>query len=481
MAPQYKDRGGMGASLTQEEKDRLEWLWLDPNKPSVKQVLRILQDSFQIAIGEKTAQRYLNNIPKFIIDSHREGKDYCQNHYDLYITRDYTKLKPLEIINGDYMTQDMLCRKGNCVFRAHLCAFQDMRTRMILGWSLQETANSVGVVRALQMTIERYGLPGTIIFDNGKEFKNYWLCGDQWKMRHTSLDSTDFDKDAGILIELGIKISFTQVRHGQSKPIERFWRTFHEEFDKFEPTHLGSNTALRSDEAKKFRSAVEKMKKEDIEKIPTFEEIETRIDHFMECYNKTHKHSGQVMDDKTPIQVMEENPYERREIPANYKKYLFTQRSIKTIQRNGVLLDGGWYFNPEMACSTEQRVEVRRGLDDAGIVHIFSLPDRKPLFDATCLEFSGNVEEDIALKNRLNKEKNAALKKHNKKKAEFDALPINTPAENYTREEQVVLSVVNGEPLVFDGSLKPHLWLVERDEPVDKPKPKRKLKGIFDD
>ncbi|MDR1324467.1 MAG: hypothetical protein LBK00_00340 [Treponema sp.] len=173
-----------------------------------------------------------------------------------------------------------------------LCAFEDMRTRMILGWSLQETANSVGVVRALQATFERYGLPGTIIFDNGKEFKNHWVCGNVWKMRHTRIDPADLDADAGILIELGINISFTQVRHGQSKPIECFWRTAHEWFDKFKPDYLGSNTALRNDEAKKFRSAVEKMKKEDIEKIPAFEDVEMRVSHFFDWYNNTHKHTG---------------------------------------------------------------------------------------------------------------------------------------------------------------------------------------------
>jgi putative transposase len=218
----------MGASLAQEEKDRLEWLWLDPNKPSVKMVLKILQDSYQIAIGEVTAYRYLSSIPKAVADSHRESKQYCQNHYDTYIIRDYTKLRPLEVINGDYMTKDFLCRKGNRVFRAHLCAFQDMHTRMILGWSLQETANSVGVVRALQMTFERYGLPETIVFDNGKELKNHWICGNVWKMRHTRVNPADLDADVGILIELGINVSFAQVWHGQSKPIERFWRTMHE-------------------------------------------------------------------------------------------------------------------------------------------------------------------------------------------------------------------------------------------------------------
>ena len=176
------------------------------------------------------------------------------------------------------------------------------------------------------------------------------------------------------MIELGIKISFAQVRHGQSKPIERFWRTMHEWFDKNEPTYLGSNTALRSDEAKKFRSAVEKMKKEDVEKIPAFEAVETRIGHFIDWYHNIHKHTGQGMNGNHPVQVMAENPYERRDIPANYKKYLFAMPYIKTVQRNGVLLDDAWYYTPEMKAIIGQRVEVRRGLDDAGTVHIFSLP-----------------------------------------------------------------------------------------------------------
>jgi putative transposase len=355
-----------------------------------------------------------------------------------------------------------------------------MRTRMILGWSLQETANSVGVVRALQMTIERYGLPGTIIFDNGKEFKNEWLCGDQWKMRHTSIDPADLDEDAGILIELGINILFTQIKHGQSKPIERFWRTFHELFEKFEPDYLGSNTTLRNEEAKRFRLTVEKMKKEDIEKIPEYEAVKTRIDHFMEWYNNKHCHTGQGMGGKTPMQVMTENSYERREIPTEYKKYIFARPHIKIIQRNGVKLDECWYHAKEMLGKIGQRVEVRRGLDDAGTVHIFSLPDKKFLFDATCLEYTGNVQEDIALKNKLNKEKNAALKKYNKKKAEYDALPINTPAENYALKEPVVLKVMNGAPLVLDEvNPAPRLTLVKMEPPAAKSK--RKLKGIFDD
>jgi transposase len=262
LAPQYAGRGA-GASLPQEAKDRIEWLYLDSSQPSAAAVCELL-GQYGIEAGESTVRRYLNSLPGWIKAEHRKGKDYYNGKINPYIIRNYEQYKPMEIICGDYMTQDIVCRKGAKVFRARLCAFEDMRSRAVTGWSLQETANSVGVIRALQMTSRDYGLPEKIYVDNGKEFKNYLLCGDQWKARKTKIDPELLDLDIGILAECGIKVIFCQAYHGQSKPIERFWRTFHERFDKFEASYTGSNTADRPDEAKTYRSTVEGMKKEDI-------------------------------------------------------------------------------------------------------------------------------------------------------------------------------------------------------------------------
>jgi hypothetical protein len=94
-----------------------------------------------------------------------------------------------------------------------------------------------------------------------------------------------------------------------------------------------------------------------------------------------------------------------------------------------------------------KQVEVRRGLDDTGVVNIFSMPDRKPLFDAENLAFSGVPQEDIQKIRQLKKEANTLVKKYNKKKAEYDAAQFKTPAELYAEEEERELQVVNGKPL----------------------------------
>jgi putative transposase len=462
LAPQYTGRG-IGASLSQEAKDRIEWLYLDSGQPNAAMVCELL-GQYGIEAGESTVRRYVNSLPDWIKAKYRKGKDYFNGKFSPYIIRNYEKYKPMEIICGDYMTQDIVCRKGEKVFRARLCAFEDMRSRMITGWSLQETANSVGVIRALQMTFTDYGPSGKIYVDNGKEFKNYLLCGDQWKAQKTRIDPELLDLDVGILTECGIEVIFCQAYHGQSKPIERFWRTFHERFDKFELTYTGSNTADRPDEAKVYRSNVEDMKKVDISLIPTFDEIEARIARFIKWYNEQWKHSGQGMEGRTPMQVFKEYAVPRREIPDGLKKYLFTMRYIRTVQRNGIELDGAYYQNEKFIEYNGRKVEARRGLDNTGTVHIFSIPDRVYLFDAEHLVFSGVPEEDIQKMKKLRKDMKGLEKKYNRKKEEYDKGAFTTPAETYAEETR---KVVNGDPIQIST-----LSLVNI--------PKRKIKGIFD-
>ena len=469
LAPQYTGRGA-GVTLSQEVKDRIEWLYLDSSQPSAKVVCELLEQ-YGLKAGEATVRRYINSLPDWIKAKYRKGNDYFKGKFHPYITRDYTQYTPMEVICGDYMTQDIVCRRDNKVFRARLCAFEDMRSRAIVGWSLQETANSIGVIRALQMVFEKYGPSDTILVDNGKEFKNYLLCGDQWKAQKTKIDPELLDMDVGILAECGVKVIFCQPYHGQAKPIERFWRTFHERFDKFELTYMGSNTADRPDEVKDYRANVQDMKKVDISQIPTFEQVEKRIGSFMNWYNEQWKHSGQGMDDRAPMEVFKEYAVARREIPSNLKKYLFTMRYIRTVQRNGIELDGITYQNKSFVEYNGRKVEVRRGLDDAGTVHIFSYPDRVYLFDAEHIAMTGVPQEDIQRMGKLRKDMMQLEKKYNRKKAEYDQGVFQTPAETYAEEAR---QVVNGDPISTGAYMPTTLMLV-------KPKtPKRKIKGIFD-
>jgi hypothetical protein len=272
-----------------------------------------------------------------------------------------------------------------------------------------------------------------------------------------------------------MNIHFCLPYHGQSKPIERFWRTLHEMFDKYEITYVGSNTSLRPEEMKVFQRTINGIKKFDIELMPTFDAIKERVDHFMQYYNERHHHTGQGMGGKTPAQAFQENAVPRRDIPENMKKYIFTRRAIKTIQRNGIGIDGMWYNSRELweyflTKGQGEKVEVRRGLDDARKVSIFSMPDRVYICDAEGGLEHGSTEEDIRRINKVKKEARQFLAKHNKKKAEYDRQAYKTPAELYAEE---VRKVVGGDPLVAETTAP--LTLVETPKPA-----KKKYKTMFD-
>jgi hypothetical protein len=253
LVPQYKERGGAGASLPQDVKNILEYVYLDTTQPSVSAVVRTVQAGYGITVPEDTARRYLKSLPEAVTAHGRRGQRYFEENFQPSIHRDYTLYKPMDIIVGDYMTQDLMLRVKDKVWRAKVVAFMDMRTRMVVGWDLQLTANSTGVAIALQRCFDAYGLPGKIYFDNGREFKNYWLCGNEWKRENSRVDEDEIKRNIGIIAEVGVKIIFAKPYHGQSKPIERLWRTVHETFDKFEETYIGSNTAARPDEARVYQ------------------------------------------------------------------------------------------------------------------------------------------------------------------------------------------------------------------------------------
>jgi hypothetical protein len=419
-----------GASLTEEEKARIEWLYLTPNKPAAASVIENIKQ-YGIELNPSAVYRYVKRIPKAIKDLYRNGKKYFHDKNEACLERDYTLLKSMDAVCGDYMTGDILCRAGAKPARAKLCAFTDMRSRVIAGWSLQLTANSVGVARALRMRVREYGTPKAVYADNGKEFKNCRLCGGTWKAAYTKTGPKTPGLEAGILHECGIAVHFTAPYCGQSKPVERFRRTFHEKFDKFCPSYAGSNTSGRPEETREYRSAISRMKDGDIVKIPAFKDLEKSIAGFMYWYNTGHHHSGSGMGGKTPMEVMKENAAPRREIPAGYGRYVFTERGIKTVQRDGVNLDGIWYYNPKFIAITGQKVQVRRSIGSIDTVSIFSLPDVVYLYDAegNLLKETGAAAEDIRRVKKPRREAAAIKPEYNKKKAGSGRRGFKTPAE----------------------------------------------------
>jgi transposase InsO family protein len=370
---------------------------------------------------------------------------------------------------GDHHLFDFVIKHQGRIFRPWLTMFMDMRTRQITGWHIDIIPNTLTILRAYSMNVADYGTFDNLLVDNGKDWRSHWFAGNTWKQRKMKLDKEFCDLFVGVLHDCGTLAHFCIPYRGQSKPIERAFRTIIELFSKRMETYVGSNTATRPDEAKLYWGKINGRDK--IEVTLTLEEVRRRFAEFVEWYNNEWRHTGQGMNGRTPAQVFEENRMPRKEISDEMRRYIFTRRENRTVQKDGVSIDGIEYYNPAMVQYIGSKVEVRRDINKIGTVSIYSLPDRIYLFEAESdvLKDFGIPEENMRAQRIAQRTARTHLTKFAKEASEIRRI-VKSPAELAAEESKNTADerlVVNGDPIQA-----PVLSIAKT--------PKRKIKGIFD-
>jgi hypothetical protein len=345
---------------------------------------------------------------------------------------------------------------------------------MILGWWIDEIPSTLSIIRATRMMVEAYGCPENGQFDNGKDFTSYWFSGDAWNEQHNKFGKRERDTVSCVIEDLGMTAHFTEPYHGQSKHIERAFGFFASEFDKSFESYLGSNTSDRHDESRLYVGSFDGAPKRPIEELPTVEETRALFAAFADWYNTKWHHSGQGMNGKTSKEVFDETRRGRRDIPEGFEKYVWTRREVKTVLRDGVRDGEIWYYNKEMQVLTGEQVELRVSIDDIGTAYIFSMRGEY-LYDAVS-EFkdSGVTEENVRNVRRLRKQAKKHLDQYQHAINEIRK-DKKTQLEELREKEsgEVRLKAAGGEDLSADAPAV--LTLVQTE-----PRPKRKIKGIFD-
>ena len=457
LIPQYdRKRGGAGASFDEKAKEIINSLYLDLRKPSAASIARDLAQ-FGYDLKYVTVNRYIKEIPNSVKVFYREGQKAYHDKFDPYIERDYTLFKAMEWGCGDHHIFDFVIMHEGRIFRPWVTLFMDMRSRTITGWWIDVVPNTLTIMRAFSQSVEQYGLFENMLVDNGKDFRSEWFAGSEWKQRRTRPETETLELIEGVLQDCKTNVHFATPYRGQSKPVERFFRSVCELFSKTQDFYVGSNTVDAPEDKKLFWGRINGRDK--IEVTYTLEQLRRDFEQFVTWFNSSWQHSGQGMDGKTPNTVFAETFECKREMPEEYRKYVFTVREKRVIQRNGVSMDGISYYNSEMARLIGEKVEIRRDINDIGKAAIFSLPDLVYQFDAESDLFKdkGITEEQLRKVRRLQK----------KAREHIDAYPRSeeirqarkTPAELLAErmaadeESQIIeglletKKVVGGEPL----------------------------------
>lgn len=325
------------------------------------------------------------------------------------VERDFSAIAAGDEYCGDERHLDLWCRvltsRGWKPIRPWLTAWQDMRSRMIVGWIIAPHANRFTILGALHLAILAHGKPLSIRTDRGKDYR---AAGKHGKLRPSQIAAlkaknaraaacgkpVPFDKLPGVesvLDSLGISVTMVEAYTPWAKPIESQFRTMKTHFDALYGGFWSGCPSERHEDRARYVQ-------EHLEDLPTLEAVEAEFAKFLDVYHAT-RHTAVDLFDKTPAMAMDAfriGPVRRE--TSQTLDYLFREfTEPKLVRRDGIRHNGRWYGtgDPRLFTMQGQRVLLAIRAADQGRALVCRL-DRTPLFEVQLVTLSGLSREEVA-------------------------------------------------------------------------------------
>ena len=322
--------------------------------------------------------RRIGELPRGVVVKARYGSEAHNNYAQPYIERDYSTLESNEIWCGDHHQFDVVViGPGGQFCRPWITAWEDMRSRKIVGWAIfHHDPNQDTILATFADAAARWGVPLGVYIDNGKDYDSYALNGrtkkDRWRKRRLHLE---YEPEAfgGVFGELGIKTIHCEPYHGQSKPIERFFLTLEERFCKIGwPTYIGRTPFHRPVD---FQLQIERGN------APTLEYFTESFARWIQADYHAKAHTGDAMNGQSPDAVYAACLHTKRVADPALLELLTLKRTKPVkVGRNGVLLNGIRYgqYSPQLTECLGREVILRYSPKPGGLqsVSVFTADDR---------------------------------------------------------------------------------------------------------
>lgn len=282
---------------------------------------QICERAEQLGIGEgelpsrETVRNFLSQISPAMRTLAREGQRQYHERMAPYIRRRYDDIYANQIWIGDQMWHDAEVMNDGIFddvplgtpLRLRLDAFEDYRSRKIVGATWTHFGSSRSISATLLRAILQYGPPEMIYVDNGKDYKKV-AKGAQRGFPVVDLRPDDLApiEQTGFLARAGIGVTHCIPRHPQSKGVERCFGTVHH-FDAFFSTYTSGETATRPEATGELMMQHRRLLKAGRaaeSKHPLASRFILACLAWIEKYNKT-PHSGEGMDGRSPNEVFE--------------------------------------------------------------------------------------------------------------------------------------------------------------------------------
>lgn len=365
LAPQYKTE--KPSSVTPEEAAVLLKLALHPNQPLVSEVLRIAMEMFEAQQlpnikSEYTYRRFLMNWKKKNYDQwlfFREGEKALNDKAIPSIIRDYDKIEVGDLLVGDghVLNFEVINPFTGKPKRMMMPLFFDMKSSMPLGWEISPTENIQSIAMAFYRSLLRLGkIPKAVYLDNGKAFKAKYFQGIDFRQSGIT----------GLFERLGIKVITAWPYHGQSKTIERFFRTFGE-LERMLPTYTGTSIEMQPPRMNRGEKLHRKLHEKltdgtSFDLLSAHRAVAWWFDRYAERPQAGH------LTGRAPIEL-----FEAGRGPGIDKKellYLMMKSDVATIYKNGIRFLGDYYWNDALY-GYRDKVTIRYDLLESDAIYVY--------------------------------------------------------------------------------------------------------------
>lgn len=355
--------------------------------------------------SQSSAYAYLADIHPLLSTYASGGRRALDNYF--YLARDYSDLKPLQIIVGDQHTFDrwVVPEDGGEPFRMQCFLWLDMATRMPYGIGFAPQYSGDTVAAALRMGLLRFGKFESAYTDNGKpELSNYMagilnqLRG--WNMAGEDLAELYRAKDDSYVLEdeeTGEPIGTVSrpeiwrrqrhikagVRNAKAKPIERFFRTLEGYMDRRGVPGRVIDKRSSEEEQEVRQNEIDRLKRQG--KLLTAGEFIWEVLETLAYYEtKTHQSLGMSPREKL-MEFVNEGAWEPVFMHQDEVDFCFLARTERTVQKGGrIQIDKELYeaepmpgvddMNPLTSLPVKTTVDVRYNRQDPDQMLVI-LPD----------------------------------------------------------------------------------------------------------
>lgn len=328
---------------------------LNPNAPNVGECARRIQsrcvaESLYVP-SEATIRRFVNVYAAECFDEYtlwREGKKAWNDKCAISLLRDWNLVEVGDVViaDGHTLNWETLDPDTGKAKRMTLLLFFDGASSHPLGWEIMPTENVACISSAFRRTCLLLGkFPRVVYLDNGRAFRAKFFKG-----------TPDFEQAGflGLYKDLGCEVIHAWPYHGQSKPVERFFGTFHD-LEVFIPSYTGNSIARKPPRMMRGEDMHRKLYEKMGGRPLTMEETHAAVAAWFGEY-ANRPHYGMHLQGRTPAQIFESG--RGPGVDADRLTLMMLQKEIKTISKDGIRHLGRLYWH-EALSSRRHSVLVR--------------------------------------------------------------------------------------------------------------------------